>query len=279
MSPPHLSQNQLRQIQLIAERHGPQQFEHAVLNPLQRLSASSDLLLALSDPLVSLKVLLGHYSFQRRPKDRADYSRASIRAVERLGPAALNPDLLWIEFAQLLELRQLRLLPDQNQPLVTDLSCLAQNLAPLSIHSWIIQLIEQTNQLEAAALAINDIRGLGPKTAAQILADTITLFSLELHVRPAHRIYAQPVTPWLRRIAPLLFPEPHLSSAPDWVIAGKTLRYTRLAGVSHTLFTHGCTHFGAQIVRDESRLADALNGLAPAESIAHWPSEDRPEST
>lgn len=243
----------------------------------ERLGASSsrvdDLREAMLQPLESLNLFLSLYAFSRRGRERQDLSQCASLALRRLTKRdAFEQDVqslpvtaLWECFEVVCAERNRKPGPEVNRGPIEGIWELVQEIHDLdgtgSIPGWVLDGLARTGRLEAQFLRIVDIRGIGPKTTSTFLRDLVRLFEVEDGIENIDRLYLQPVDKWLREFAVLAFPEIGDDAPADWVVAGKTSKYCRLAGVSGVRFSMGLTAFGSQHVHHVERLGDALRRL------------------
>lgn len=232
-----------------------------------------DLQTALEDPYLCLRAFYGHYAFARRGKDRDDLAAAALAALDEIkGDAPFSEVLaqkdgvaVWEAFERHCATKKRKANEAQNRGMMQGMLELAQEIYALdnvgSIATWVCEAVEQTRHLETPFLRIVDIRGVGPKSTSTFLRDIVYLYDVEANVDPADKIYVQPIDRWIRAITKYAVPEPDMSEAADWIVAGKISKYARRSRVSSIRFNMGTTYFGQRVVRDPERFDSELKIL------------------
>ncbi|MCC6404561.1 MAG: hypothetical protein IT207_11185 [Fimbriimonadaceae bacterium] len=256
-------------VHTLAGRYADLYLRDFLIGPISRFAKvepeKEAVLGVLHSPFQTLGAFFGHYAFARRGREREDVASvattALARAAERIGEQTLieseDAAQLWAEFVAVCEERGLKPREEQNRGTVQGILELAQEIHRLypgtSLATWIVKGLREHQVLEPEYERIVDIRGIGPKAASTFVRDTVVLFDLEELVSPAERIYTLAVDRWLRKILPLITNEPGLEDVPDWIVAGKVAKYTRLAKAPASRFDMGVTFFGQRIVVREDR--------------------------
>lgn len=227
---------------------------------------------ALTDPATCLAVFYAHYVFSRRGRERDNLVACSSAALRKLVEAHgqrvfMEPaEAIWDEFAAVCERRGISTHEEQNRGPIQGMFELAAEIEKaypgLSLATWILEAVRRAEILEPEHARFVDIRGVGPKAASTFIRDVVVLFGVEENVPPGERIYMLAVNRWLRAILPRITTEPGLENTPDWIVAGKVAKYTRMAGVSACRFDMGVTYFGQRIVGTSGRFEQELEKLA-----------------
>lgn len=230
-------------------------------------------LAAFQSPYQALHIFFAHYAFARRGREREDIASVAMAALaritERIGEDGLiesdDAAQLWVEFEAVCEERGLKPREEQNRGAVQGILELAQEIHHIypgaSLATWIVKGLREHQVLEAEYTRLVDIRGIGPKSASTFVRDTVVLFEIQDLVSPAERIFTLAVDRWLRLVLPRITDEPDLEDVPDWIVAGKVAKYTRLAKCPAGRFDMGVTYFGQRIVMKENRFDSEFNRL------------------
>jgi hypothetical protein len=238
--------------------------------PITSVEAARD---ALRQPYYGLKVLLGHYAFARRGRERSTFSDMATIALRRASSpsdfeqllAAPDATMLWGAFTQVCEEWKEKPMEQLNRGAIAGLAELAQEIYRLdgrgSIVDWIVGSAQATHRLEPQFMRIVDIRGIGPKLSSLFIRDVAFLFDLEDRIAPVDRLYVQPIDKWLRATAPLVLPDMDSSQTADWILAGKVSKYARRTGVSGIRLNMGTSYFGYREARSPENIQSALERL------------------
>jgi hypothetical protein len=244
-----------------------------LLQPLARVmrceASVEDTTKHLADQKGALTAFLGHYVFARRGKDRDFLASTAVAALStataRHGDGwlgAMDPAEAWEEFVTLSKSRGEQAREQQDRGPIQGSVELAQEVERLypglSLATWVVEAVRRANVLEPEHTRLVDIRGIGPKTASSFVRDVVVLHDLEGQVAVSERIFMLTVDRWLRAVLPLITDEPGLEDAPDWIIAGKVAKFTRMANVSACRFDMGVTYFGQRKVGRPERFAEAF---------------------
>lgn len=233
---------------------------------------------ALSDPERCLLVFFQHYAFARRGRERDDLVACATAALHSLAEAVAPAQMLeiedygraWDEFASAGARRGVQPHEPKNRGPVQGMFELAAEIhryyPGLSLATWIVEAVRRAEVLEPEHARMVDIRGVGPKSASTFIRDVVVLFGIEEDVHPAERIYMLAVDRWLRIVLPHITTEPGLENAPDWIVAGKVARYTRMAGASACRFDMGVTYFGQRTVGNPERFDQEFARLGSVSS-------------
>lgn len=229
---------------------------------------------SLLDAYHGLELILGHYAFCRRGKERFELSQMAVDALHRavvkdqFGQllASSNAEILWREFESVCDEHHRKPLPQLNKGVVAGMCELSQEIYQAdscgSIIRWIVQTVHRTGRIEAPFLRMVDVRGIGPKLSSLFLRDICYLFDLESKIDPIDRLYLVPIDKWMRQIAPFIIEEECADDYADWILAGKIAKYTRRADISAARFSMGTTYFGMKEVRSSAEFRDQLIELA-----------------
>lgn len=230
----------------------------------------------LESPFGALAAFYSHYAFARRGKERDVIATAALSALNECAAVVGEQGLIgsddsvqvWAAFESILTAQGRKPREEQNRGPVQGMLELAQEIhrlyPGLSLATWVVRGVSEASTLEPAYQRIVDIRGIGPKSAATFVRDVVVLFGLEDSVDYADRIYLLSVDRWLRRVLPKITDEPGLDNAPDWIVAGKVAKYTRMANVSACRFDMGVTYFGQRVVVNEGRFDAEFERLSRA---------------
>lgn len=225
-------------------------------------------------PYDSLLIFYSQYAFVKRGKDRLTLSRAAASALKRAASPENYQELLnepnglrlWDCFLAACSDMQCKSSEDLNRGVIQGMLELSQEIfredGVGSLTQWIVQTATSTHRIEPLFDRIVDIRGIGPKVASTFLRDMALIFELEPGIEKVDRLYLQPIDRWVRAFACKLVPELGDShSAPDWVIAGKIARLSRMVEVQGARLNIGCTAFGLSDVHDPSQIDQAIESL------------------
>ena len=227
----------------------------------------------LDEPEPAIRAFLGNYAYARRGKDRDQYARTSLKALDQVLESKSIDDLLedrdglilWEAFLEQCEKRGVKSNESQNRGIIQGILELAQEVFRLdgigSVCGWVIDGIEKTGHIEPQFNRIVDIRGVGPKSTSTFLRDLVLVYDMENKVTPADRIHIQPVDRWTRLATKYCVPEPQDDKMADWIVAGKINKYARRARVSGIKFNLGLTYFGQRVVRDPDRFDREINNV------------------
>lgn len=264
-------------IQLLADDFAPKYVKEVLVPTLAKAARvpkdEESLRAALSDPFVSLRVVLTHYAFHRRGREREELEASAREAldavVSQIGMPALlkssNARSVWNEFVAACERHHIRPCEQLNIGIIAGLTELAQEIYASdgigSIHGWLAESVRRTGRLEPQFLRMVDVRGVGPKLASLLIRDVVYLHDLEDELENSNRLFTQVIDRWVRLMVPYIFSDEDLGDAADWVLAGKICKYCRAAGTSPIEFNMGCTYFGSHHVRVPERMESKLQSL------------------
>lgn len=234
-----------------------------LLAPLSRIldrpAEPESLRSALLYPDGCLRVILGHYLFSRRGRDRGELARI---ALEGLDIAFHEGDLVdesapqryWAAFEQASLRRQRKPQEQLNRAPLEGLVELYREVrlrrGAGSISGWIVREVHETGRLEPAFLRLLDVRGLGPKSASMFVRDLIYLYGIEDRLQNVDRLYVQPIDRWTRLLAPHVIEDLPEGENADWVVAGKVAKAARRAGVSGIRVNMGVYNLGVRLNQD-----------------------------
>ncbi|MCH8274058.1 MAG: hypothetical protein IH851_04645 [Armatimonadetes bacterium] len=230
---------------------------------------------ALSDQEMAFRAFLANYAATRRSPAREQIAPVFLHALDlTLGGndfaeylESHDAEALWLSFDEAWTERTgksaapLRPVLEGTAELVFEIF---ETHGHGNVFRWACDEIARSRRVEAVFLRLKAIRTLGPKTASHFLRDTVILYDLEDDVDYADRIYLQPISSVVRRLAARIVPEAAGKRLPDWVLAGKMSKQARLAGVSGVRFNIGCAYLGLRLALRSGGVERAVEDLLRA---------------
>lgn len=214
----------------------------------------------------SFAFMLGYgYPFARAGGEQAGYSGIAHEVFEIIRGSFHKPDfpeLLWKEFKRKCQVEGIGANERINRNLLRKLGCFARKNG--NLFKWIKMEVENSGRVEQVFVQLINNGGMGKKTAAFFLRDTIWLFDLEEKIVKPDKLYIQPIDTWVRTISKFLWEDfDHLRENDyiDFIIAKRIAEICGKLGVSGVKFNQGAWYFGSRLVRDRKELKRKLENL------------------
>lgn len=205
------------------------------------------------------------YPFARAGGEQAGYAGIAHEAFESIRESFHKPDfpdLLWKQFKRKCQAAEVGINERINRNLLKNLASFAQKKG--NLFKWIKMEVENSGRVEQVFLQLINNGGMGKKTAAFFLRDTIWLFDLEEKIVKLDKLYIQPIDTWVRGISKLLWEDfDHLrrNDYIDFIIAKRIAEICEKLGVSGIKFNQGAWYFGSRLVKDRKELKRKLENL------------------
>lgn len=225
---------------------------------------------ALTTPVASLSLLLGYFAFARQAAERAGYNQvclALLKSYSQHGAEAFWQDYatwedFFEDFASSCADQGIGLNEKLNRGLLRDIYSIAEAHRSRGLyHVWADE-IRRPGGLAQLFWQLHSCHGIGPKIAAFICRDVVSLAGLEDTLAVDDRKYIQPVDVWLGRVAEFLNPDLTFDKDDPLVIGAFLADACTQAGVSGVAFNQGAWCYGSQIARSAARLTELLAQMA-----------------
>jgi hypothetical protein len=223
--------------------------------------------LLLKSPQAGLRFVLTN-GFARAGGEQAGYGDIAAQALDSSIVAngdydkliQLNdaPEILWSNFVQICNEKQVGINAKINEGVVKGLVKLAQNSVNLNPFEHLgSQVAEDT---VGTFMLLRNILGIGDKVASFITRDIVTILGLEERIVSGHQILLQPVDRWIHGISSSLWNNLG-ERAPAWLTALTVVTKCREYGFSPARFNQGAWMYGSSIIVNTERIPQGMSKL------------------
>lgn len=213
--------------------------------------------------MLSAKVLLGFYAFERAGAGQSGYGGISADLLQP-GKAWAGPEDFYRDFERACKKRRVGVNEKLNREVVKAGYRLHFENNPRS--GWLHakgQQIADSGQVLPVYLELLSITGIGPKIAAFVCRDLVWFFECEDRLSPVEQVLLQPIDTWVRQIAWRLWPEFKSldTKAPDMLLALRLVEAAQQAKCSGIELNQGMWWFGSQSEGREGSLDNSISAL------------------